>query len=294
MTITVKLPSSFDLTTMYSVLTETINDELLPRSKNINFDFSRLVWAAPDGMTVLSNLLEWLKKRGVTGRFIDSNPANRAHQYMDDCGFFEVYSDGPLREHNAMRSTTQQIRKVACTGSVDWLDQHIPWLADCLETNKGTLAEFKTSLREIFLNIEDHSTEEIGCVHVQWFPNGRYVHLSISDFGVGIPTEIGKVYETNSDAHALAIAVREGVSSKRNGRNRGAGLTYLIDNAVGRYGGRIAIHSNRGKLLCSKSSGKLEQKPVRVTGYYPGTLISIVLLVDRIRRLEDEREDFEW
>jgi len=209
MAITVSIPSNFDLSTMYPVIGETINDELRPRSKTINFDFSRLAWAAPDGMTVLSNLIEWLKKRGVTGSFIGCNPKNRAQQYMDDCGFFEEYSNGPLRETNAVRSTTQQIRKVACAGSVEWLDQLIPWLSDCLGTTKGTLAEFKTSLREIFLNIEDHSTEEIGCVHVQWFPNGGYVHFSISDFGVGIPTEIARVYETNSDAHALAIATRE-------------------------------------------------------------------------------------
>jgi hypothetical protein len=295
MPITVTLPATFDLTTMYSVIDATIDDQLRPRSSHINYDFSRLAWAAPDGMTVLSNLIEWLRKREVRGSFIGCSAEKRAHQYMDDCGFFEEYSTGPLRKRNAMRSTTQQIRKVACSGSVEWLNQLMPWLADdCIGTTKGTLAEFKTSLREIFLNIEDHSTEEIGCVHVQWFPNGGYVHLSISDFGVGIPTEIGRVYETNSDAHALAISVREGISSKRNGRNRGAGLAYLIDNAVGRYGGRVAIHSNRGKLECSQSSGKLEKKPVRLKGYYPGTLISIVLLPDRIRRIDDEREDFEW
>jgi hypothetical protein len=295
MALTVPLPSTFDLTTMYGVIEATIDDRLRPRASRINYDFSRLRWVAPDGMTVLSNLLEWLKTRDVHGSFKGCDVRVAAHKYMDDCGFFEEYSEGPLRDRNAMRSTTQQIRKVACSGSVEWLDQLMPWLAeDCIGTNRGTLAEFKTCLREIFHNIDDHSTEDIGCVHVQWHPKGGYVHLSISDFGVGIPTEIARVYETNSDAHALAIAVREGVSSKRNGRNRGAGLAYLIDNAVIRYGGRVAIHSNQGKLECSQSSGKLEKKPVRLRGYYPGTLISIVLMPDRIRRLEDEREDFEW
>jgi anti-sigma regulatory factor (Ser/Thr protein kinase) len=72
-----------------------------------------------------------------------------------------------------------------------------------LSSSIYSLAEVKNCIREVFSNIQDHSTENIGCVHVQWFPGGGHVHFSISDFGIGIPAEIARAYNVKSDAHAL-------------------------------------------------------------------------------------------
>jgi hypothetical protein len=235
MALTVKLPRNFNVQTMYQVIGAVIDpDQKLPRDQVINFDFSNVAFAEPAGMTAQSNLMEWLIKRGVHGNFIEMDPKSKAIKYIDDCGFFAEYTGRPLSDDAEARNTTIPFGKVLCENSHAWLDLTVfPWLAARLSTNTASLAEFKACLREVFQNIKDHSTEDIGCIHIQYFP--------ASD----------------------ALAVQEGISSKSGGHNKGAGLTYLIDNVVN-----------------------------LVRGFYPGTLISIGLRTDRIERAE--REDMRW
>ena len=290
---TVKIPSYFNVRSMHNVISATIDEEHQPISDEINFDFSHLVFAEPDGMTVLSNLIEWLKKRGVKGEFINCDLTKPSIKYMDDCGFFKEYCGDALDPRADIRDTTQQFRKINCDESHAWIENVIPWCANILDTNLASLSEVKTCIREIFFNIRDHSTETIGCVHVQWFPRPNAIQFSITDFGVGIPSEIATAYAIQNDAQALALAVREGVSSKRNGRNRGAGLSYLIDNVVGRHGGSMALYSSKGKLIASKSSGRLTKTP-SLNPFYPGTLFSIILNKASFVRADDAREDLQW
>jgi anti-sigma regulatory factor (Ser/Thr protein kinase) len=295
MALTVKLPRNFNVQTMYQVIGAVIDpDQKLPRDQVINFDFSNVAFAEPAGMTAQSNLMEWLIKRGVHGNFIEMDPKSKAIKYIDDCGFFAEYTGRPLSDDAEARNTTIPFGKVLCENSHAWLDLTVfPWLAARLSTNTASLAEFKACLREVFQNIKDHSTEDIGCIHIQYFPASHEVKISISDFGVGIPTELSKAYPGMTDAEAIALAVQEGISSKSGGHNKGAGLTYLIDNVVGRNCGFVGIYSNGGKLECrSLPKGKIHRSANLVRGFYPGTLISIGLRTDRIERAE--REDMRW
>src|SRR5450830_1744934 len=126
---------------------------------------------------------------------------------MDDCGFFRLYSGDPLRLFAATRSTTMPLQKIACVSAHGWLDQiAFPWLAEKLDTTTASIAEFKTCVREIFNNIQDHSTEEIGCMHIQYFPQDKRIRISVSDFGIGIPKEIGRAYQVPNDAAAISLA----------------------------------------------------------------------------------------
>ena len=165
-------------------------------------------------MTVISNLMEWLKNRGVQGHFTKLDVGRAAIRYMDDCEFFKEYCGQPLRSAAEVRTTTIPFRKVLCEECHGWLDLTVfPWLANRLNTNTASLSEFKTCVREIVQNIKDHSTEEIGCIHIQHFPSNNTVEISVSDFGIGIPAELGRAFTCNNDAEALALAVQEGISS---------------------------------------------------------------------------------
>jgi Histidine kinase-, DNA gyrase B-, and HSP90-like ATPase/STAS domain len=278
---------------MYEVISAAIDDNR-PRSDDIIFDFSSLAFVDPNGMTVLSNLLEWLQKRGTKIKFRNCDASKIAIQYLDDCGFFTIYEGAPLRIFASARSTTMPLRKISCAESHGWLDQRaFPWLAAKLQVSTASIAEFKTCVREIFTNIQDHSTEDIGCIHIQFYPNEHRIRISVSDFGIGIPDEIRKQFRVPNDAAAIALAIQEGVSSKRGGHNRGAGLPYLIDNVVGRNGGWVGIYSSRGQLTCSPSENGIATKPRLVNSSYPGTMISIDLRTDRIEPA-DEQEDLEW
>jgi anti-sigma regulatory factor (Ser/Thr protein kinase) len=92
------------------------------------------------------------------------------------------------------------LRKISCAESHGWLDQRaFPWLAAKLQVSTASIAEFKTCVREIFTNIQDHSTEDIGCIHIQFYPNEHRIRISVSDFGIGIPDEIRKGTSNNDD-----------------------------------------------------------------------------------------------
>jgi sensor histidine kinase regulating citrate/malate metabolism len=151
-----------------------------------------------------------------------------------------------------------------------------------------SLSDLSVSLKELFNNVLDHSTEEIACVHVQWHPNKNEVHVAVSDFGIGIAAEVRRVRPELNDAQALLLATREGFSTKKL-RNRGAGLAILIDNVVERNGGSLAIYANRGILACREES----RSRSLAQAFYPRTLIDIVLRTDRIEPILED-DEFQW
>lgn len=278
---------------MYPVLGGAI-EAGQPRDHSITFDFADLKFIDPNGFTVFCNLLEWLRKRAVQVQFANCKNEKEAIQYMDDCGFFRNYEGSPRRVYAATRSTTMPLQKIACIDSHAWLDgMAFPWLAEKLSTTERSLDEFRTCVREIFNNIQDHSSEEIGCIHFQYFPQEDRVRISVSDFGKGIPNEIRTRYNPTNDANAISLATTEGVSSKAGGKNRGAGLPYLLDNVVGRNGGWLGIYSDKGQMTAVNADGTIVKKPRLAAVSYPGTLVSIDLRASAIERIEG-REDLEW
>lgn len=278
---------------MYPVLGGAIESGQ-PRDNSITFDFLDLKFIDPNGLTVFCNLLEWLGKRGVRVQFANCNTAKEAVQYMDDCGFFRTYEGKALRIFAATRSTTMPLRKISCVDSHAWLEgMAFPWLAEKLATTERSLDEFRTCIREIFNNIQDHSTEDIGCIHIQFFPTDQRARISVSDFGKGIPNEIRTRYNPTNDGEAISLATTEGVSSKPGGKNRGAGLPYLLDNVVGRNGGWLGIYSDKGQLTSVNEGGNIVKTPRLTAVSYPGTLVSIDLRADAIERVEG-REDLTW
>lgn len=100
---------------------------------------------------------------------------------------------------------------------------------------------------EIFNNINDHSKLDIGCVFAQHFPKMNKITISISDFGVGIPSKIKKLSEYSSlnDSEALEKALEEGVTTMSVPNNRGAGLGIFIQNAVVNMSGEVYIYSKQ-------------------------------------------------
>lgn len=102
----IPLPNTLKRETMYSLLTKAINDEMEPKDQYIELDFTTLKWIEPSGVTVLSNLVQWLDKQGVmvmlsipeevpTGR-------NCPVKYLDDSLFFVNHTDS--KEKMAIRN----------------------------------------------------------------------------------------------------------------------------------------------------------------------------------------------
>jgi len=293
--VVVPVPYIFNAKTMYELIAGVVAEEFVPRADRVVFDLSRLRFIDTGCVTIFANLVEWLLRRGVEVEFAGCDPRRKAISYMDDCLFFKTYAGSCLTETAAPRVTTMPFRSVLYRESHDWLENRFtPWLAGVLDVPAASLRDLRSCIRELFNNIDDHSTEQVGCMHVQWFPNNGNIGISLSDFGVGIPAEMARAHRFADDGEALLLAAQDGVSSKRGGRNRGAGLALLIDNVVGRSSGAVRIYSLHGQLTCSPDGGAISRNAVTVPGVYPGTLVNITLPAERIEIVEDEREDLEW
>jgi anti-sigma regulatory factor (Ser/Thr protein kinase) len=290
------LPSRFVRENMYWVLDQAITSDLQPAADEINFNFTRLSYIEPTGITILSNLFEWLIKRGIKVNLLTPEKIkggkNCPITYLDDSLFFKRYINKTLTPNARVRSTTRPLELISYANSYQWLPNvFIPWLAGQLGVSINSLDEIKVSIEEIFNNINDHSLENIGCIYAQHYPNLNIVKISISDFGIGIPAAVQRKYPL-TDREALEKAIEHGFSTQSSPGNRGAGLHNILTSIIIVNKGTVNIHSNKGIIECKYRNNKMQINSYTANGFYPGTLFEIVLNTNNI--FENEEEDFEW
>jgi anti-sigma regulatory factor (Ser/Thr protein kinase) len=295
-TTTVYLPRRFETDAIYKFLNFLVDERGSPIDDHIVFDFRYLDFINGTGFTALFNTIEWLGNRGVRRQFARPPGMSPAISYLDDCGFFRMFLGKSLSETAGARPTTLPCTKIRHAEGHAWLEYTLsPWLSGVLGVPSAAIASVKTCMKEIFNNIADHSTEQIGCVHAQHYPQLRQVRLTVSDFGRGIPDTIKTVHAGLDDAQAILTASREGVTARSNPQNRGVGLDYLITHVMANHG-KVAIYSHSGSLMCETgdANGDALRIPVLKSGLYPGTMVDIMLPTDRFVGDEMGTEDLEW
>lgn len=277
-------------------LRDVVGPDGRPTAANVVFDFSRLNFIDGSGFTVLSNAIEWLTSRGTRCSFREFHrPSSPAIAYLDDCGFFQEYIKRTVTEGPRCRPTTLPCTAVQHAHAHGWLEHTFsPWLSGILRVSHGALASVRTCLKEIFHNINDHSTKDTGFVHVQHYPNLRLVKITVSDFGTGIPNTIRSRFGDMSDSAAILHACTEGVTAKSRPNNMGAGLNYLIDRVMA-SDGQVRIRSLAGSVNCFRgNAGQPIRQQVTGNGTYPGTLVEIELDTRLFVGDEEERVEVEW
>ncbi|MCY7789109.1 ATP-binding protein [Bacillus inaquosorum] len=297
-----KVPYRFTRDTMGVLIDKVISSDFEPKDQKIRFDFCDLDFIEPSGVTILGNIIEWLKARGVsitiTAPKIVPNGKYSPLKYLDDSMFFNRYVGEPLYEKNAsVRNTTLELQNVTYGGSFQWLESKFtPWLArEMGYLRHETVEPIRMCFGEIFNNINDHAEENIGCIFAQHYPKNNQIQISISDFGIGIPNSIRKVDPFLTDSEALKKAVEEGYSSKSTPQNRGAGLSTLIKNVVENYGGEVHIQSFRGILACKQNNfNEVWIDSKQGNSIYPGTFIEVILDTKNFEDEINDEEEFEW
>jgi anti-sigma regulatory factor (Ser/Thr protein kinase) len=290
----VMLPHNFDRKSMHVLLEQSLENDLKPRSPRITFDFSRLRFVDASAITVFSNLIEFLRKKGVRVQFAHHKFAKDCNRYLDDSGFFSTCDGKPVFPNAKLRETTLALQKVPHDRSHSWITNTFsPWIATRVGLSEASFGSIAVCLGEIFNNIIDHSGERLGCVFAQHYPEKKEVMLSVSDFGVGIPTNVRKVVPGISDSAAIAQAVIEGFTTKSNARNQGAGLAILTKYVVRNNRGSVTVHSLKGSFQCIYAASG-ERHLAKEEGYsYPGTLVQITFRTDYLEPVA-VKEEFEW
>lgn len=294
----VRLPSGLNRASMYSLISQVVDHDLKPRSNEIKFIFNDLYFIEPTGVTVLSNITQWLLSNSVHVTYTCPPYRlfvnNKSLCFLDDSQYFRHYLGEPIRKNAAVRGTTIPLELVAIDASYQWFEKVVGWLSRRINVTVESLANIKMCLQEIFNNINDHSNQKIGSAFIQHYPNKNKVSIAISDIGVGIPYNIQSKHPFLNDAQAIEKATERGFSTKSTPRNRGAGLDTLINNVVKNNEGTVYIHSNYGILSCIYDNNTIAMKSNLTPVFYPGTLIEINLRTDTIENILDVEEDYEW
>jgi len=226
--ITVQLPNRLNKESIYRLVASVLDEQHNARCKTIFLDFAPLQFIDSAGVTVLSNLIEFLKKVGAKTYFKGHKGLSGPVRFLDDSGFFKQYLKYSLVPDAQVRSTTLPLQLVEYKKSYGYVGfDLIPWLARALSTDELSLSTIKVCFQEIFNNINDHSEVKIGCVFAQHYPKDDRVQMTVSDFGVGIPAKVQAVEPQHNDQQAIRRAAEQGFTTQSTVRNRAGLLTSV-------------------------------------------------------------------
>src|SRR5690606_37557898 len=115
--LSVNLPLTFNKNTMYTFIESVIDSDMEPKDKEIEIRFNNLGFIEPAGVTILSNVVEWLMRRNVRVIFTYPNDTNiiptNGIKYLDDSMFFHHYLKVTLTSNPSVRVTTMPIKFIA-------------------------------------------------------------------------------------------------------------------------------------------------------------------------------------
>jgi anti-sigma regulatory factor (Ser/Thr protein kinase) len=292
--ITVQLPKRFEADKLFPFIKDNFGTfEEIPA--DVSFDFSKMNFVVPSGIVFLSNLARFLVRQGSEVRFEGLDVGRDCIKFLDDSLFFEQHLGNKLAELSSPRSTTQPLVELRHQVCHSWIHNTLtPWLSNISGVPASGLAEFQTCMSELFNNISDHSTFDVGSVFAQWYPQQNNLKIAVADFGQGIPETVRRVEPSLSDSDAIIRAFDQGFSSQSTPQNRGQGLYYLRQNVLDHLGGKLTVRSREGAVTFGKSGNSLTVMPYKAQGFCPGTMIEFSIDTDMIEFEEENDGDFQW
>ncbi len=146
---------------------------------------------------------------------------------------------------------------------------------------------------ELYANAFEHSLSAIGVFSCgQHYPQRRELHLSIIDFGRGIPKNVQTLSQNAflDSTEALKWAFQPGTSTVVQGISRGTGLNSL-QSFILSNGGNLKIFSNDGSINIRDNEIKVETRAIN----FSGTLINIAFKCDESYYcLASEDQNRQW
>lgn len=287
------LPVTFTQDTMYGLIDALLDKNYDCKHEKILLDFQNLNKIQVGGIVLLSNLIEASRKAGVNVKLANSKSCKAAN-FLDGSGFNSQYVDKIKSSSHKLTDEFMRLQLVEYERSRSYLSGYlIPWISEKLDAEPRALATVKVCFEEIFNNIQDHSTVNVGCSCAHFDHVTKTISICISDIGVGIPHNVRANMKINSDSAAIAMACQQGFTTRSSPRNMGAGLYVLITNIVKRNSGTVKISSGYGIYTSTNDGIKVKSSGRQAKSSYPGTLIYITLSAKTF--VPDETEEkFEW
>lgn len=251
----------------------------------VTFDFDKVTWAAPFGLTVISVALAKCLDQGKAVFYVP--PANaQVNTYLERIGFRYHFLKGAAVEHKKTSVELKCLRTVdpGCSEAI------VELIADNLDLTEDAKYEMRTHINELMTNGFDHSKSKVGCyVCAQWYPAKQNLRISFADGGIGIFQSLrdsGKFPEVQNDADAIRLAIKPGITTRKK-QLGGFGLDY-IRKYVRNNDGTLSILSGSAKI--NFYSNKIEHKnePIGFAGTVVDILVSPSKVAGKTRRSKND------
>ncbi len=242
--------------------------EALQHEGPLTFDFEKVYWAAPFGLTVISVTLARCLQQG---KDIFYAPPNRTElkDYLERIGFKYHFLQGAEVEHKNTSVELKCLQGVdpGCSEAiVELISANLPLSADAKY-------EMRTHINELMTNGFDHARSNVGCyVCAQWCPAAKTLRISFADGGIGILQSIQeseKFPEIHTDSAAIRLAVKPGITTRKQ-QLGGFGLDY-IRKYVRNNHGTLSIVSGEAKINFYKNKTEEKYEPTA----FKGTVVDI-------------------
>jgi hypothetical protein len=241
---------------------------LADESTHLEVNLSRLAWfdanmSAPLGV-VLNKLTDALKVVTIVAVPVPTEAILRRN------GLLAAFGYPPVTTQSRTALPYQRFKLQDSALFAQYLQTHLPGKGiPTMSAGLGKL--FQQSLFEVFENAIFHSGSHVGVfVCGQFFPLKQRVDITIADAGITIPRKVNETLGWNRSAmEALAWALQEGSTTKREGKPGGVGLKLLRD-FVARNQGRLQIAS--GAAYWEFNAGQASLQPL--SSPFPGTVVN--------------------
>ncbi len=251
----------------------------------VTFDFERVDWAAPFGLTAISVVLEKCLEQGKSVYF--SPPKNsKFKSYLERIGFRYHFLKGEQVEHKKTSVELKRLRGVdpGCSEAlVNLISANFPLSDDAKY-------EMRTHINELMTNSFDHSKTNFGFyVCAQWYPAKKNLRISFADGGIGIFQSLrqsGQYPDITNDIDAIRLAIKPGITTREK-QLGGLGLDY-IKKYVRKNNGTLTIVSGLGKVNFYKDKIENKHEPVQ----FSGTIVDILVSPKKASELRERKKDY--
>lgn len=147
----------------------------------------------------------------------------------------------------------------------DFCIRHMPAAGDLVHSVENSFAELMD-------NVVIHSESPVGgCFMAQYYPKLEKIKISFCDFGVSIPTHLGRKseYQSLDDSELIEKAFEIGVSGADHQRS-GMGMDFVRDFTVV-FDGVLRVLSGSGHYRVDSTGFQKARSIVR----FPGTIYNI-------------------
>lgn len=245
----------------------------------ITFDFERVEWAAPFGLTAISVTLAKCLEQGKDIYY--SAPIKKdLNDYLERIGFRYHFLGGLEVEHKLTSVELKHLRGVdpGCSEAI------VELISNNLPLSEDSKYEMRTHINELMTNGFDHSKSKLGCyVCAQWFPAKQNLRISFADGGIGIFQSLrdsGKFPEVQNDVEAIRLAIKPGITTRKK-QLGGFGLDY-IKKYVRNNNGTLTIISGQAKVNFYRNKIEHKKEPVK----FSGTIVDIQVSPKQVPKIK--------